>query len=91
MWLEFEDENGRGLCSPDLVLPDLRIVVEAKRTYTLEADAQLSLLYAPVLERLWPGPWRLIVACQHWAGEEKPLLGSFLDAKPGLNYYLRHH
>jgi hypothetical protein len=90
-WLEFEDETGKHLASPDIVLPAERIVVECKRTYTQEADAQLGLVYGPLLECLYGGPWRLVVAAQHWAGPEQPLLGTFLDAKPGMNYYLRHH
>lgn len=89
VWLEWEDEQGRHLAAPDLIVPDLRIAVECKRTYTPEADAQLALLYEPLLSFLWPGQWRLIAASQHWAGDEKPLIGSFLDAAPGLNYYLR--
>ncbi len=90
-WIEWEDDAGKHLASPDLICPELRIAVEAKRTYTEAADAQLALLYRPLLEALWPGPWALIVAAQQWAGPERKLIGSLLDARPGLNYYLRHH
>lgn len=72
-----------------MVVPEDKILVECKRTYTPEADAQLKLLYEPLVNFLWPGDWKLIVACQFWAGEEKELIGSFRSAKPGLNYFLR--
>jgi hypothetical protein len=87
--LEFIDNKGRHLASPDIVLPELRIAVEVKRTYTPEADAQLQLLYLPLLKFIWPGEWKLIVACQFWAGEEKELISTFLSAQPGMNYLLR--
>jgi hypothetical protein len=91
LWLEYEDEQGKRLASPDLVVPAHCLVVECKRTYTPEADAQLALVYGPLLERLFGGTWRFVVASQFWAGPPKDLIGSFLDAGAGLNYYLRHH
>jgi hypothetical protein len=87
--LEYADEKGVHLASPDLVVPELRLVVECKRTYTRVADAQLLCLYHPLLVRLWPGDWKMVVACQLWAGDEKPLIDEIVDAKPGLNYFLR--
>lgn len=87
--MEFSDEAGTHLASPDIVVPELRLVVECKRTYTEVADAQLMLLYHPLLVRLWPGDWKMVVAAQFWAGPEKPLIDEILDAKSGMNYYLR--
>ncbi len=72
----------------DIVIPEERVLIECKRTYTQEADAQLLLVYKPLVDRLWPGGWRLVAACKNWAGEAKPLIASPLDAAVGMNYYL---
>jgi len=89
VWFQYEDNKGTHLACADHVLPDEKMMVECKRTYTPEADAQLSLVYGPLANFLWPGDWKLVVACKFWEGEEKPLIGTFGEAKPGLNYLLR--
>lgn len=57
-WFRFEDNNGPGFCSPDLLFAvgDTLWIGECKLTDWPSADAQLELLYAPVLRPLWPGP-----------------------------------
>lgn len=88
-WLKYSDASGEGWASPDLIIPRERLLIECKRTYTAEADAQLLLVYAPLVEMVWPGGgWRLVVAVKNWAGEAKPLVLSPLQAAQGLNYYI---
>jgi hypothetical protein len=86
--VRFSDQDGEGLASPDIVIPEERLLIECKRTYTREADAQLLLVYRPLVDRLWPGGWRLVAASQFWAGEAKPLLSTPFEAAVGMNYYL---
>jgi len=58
MWLEYEDDNGYGMCSPDIVLDleDRILVLECKLTQTETARLQIFQLYAPVLSRCWNKP-----------------------------------
>lgn len=88
IWLKYWDSNGEGWASPDIVVPELRLVVECKRTYTPAADAQLLLVYKPLLDRLWPADWRMVAASQFWQGPEKPLIHSLQDAGVGMNYWI---
>jgi len=55
-WLAFEDDEGEGVCQPDFVCEERRMVVEAKLSGpTEEAFAQLD-LYRGVLGAWWePG------------------------------------
>lgn len=88
-WVRYSDAKGSGWACPDIVIPDARIIIECKRTYTPEADAQLVLVYWPLVERLWPGGgWKLVAAAKNWAGDYRPLIASPLAASVGLNYYL---
>ena len=87
-WVRYWDQSGEHYCSPDIIIPDLRIVVECKLTRTKEAEAQLQLLYGPVLSWLWPGSWSLVVAAKYWAGDERRVLACPLDAEIGLNFYV---
>lgn len=52
LWFQFEDANGLGFCSPDLVLSlgSEAVILECKLTDCAEAREQLSGLYIPVLE-----------------------------------------
>lgn len=86
--MRYLDQHGEGFASPDIVVPEERLLIECKRTYTPEADAQLMLVYKPLVDRLWPGGWRLVAACRFWAGEPKRLIASPLDAAVGMNYYI---
>ena len=88
IWVKYSDQDGDGWAAPDIVLPEERLLIECKRTYTREADAQLLLVYKPLVDRLWPGSWRMVAACQFWAGDPKPLIMSPFDAAIGLNYYI---
>lgn len=65
-WYKFLDANGVGFCSPDVLLPQqkLLLVLEVKLTDTPQAQEQLLDLYIPVLRQLWPGPIRGIVVAK---------------------------
>jgi len=41
-WWAFEDENGEGVCSPDIYLPALHRVIEVKLSLTWKAFVQLE-------------------------------------------------
>lgn len=86
VWMRYSDKEGSHLACADIVLPGEMILIECKRTYTREADAQLSLLYLPLVSRIWPGSWKLVVVCKYWAGPVKPLIDCPLRAGVGLNY-----
>lgn len=67
-WLEWEDENGYGLCQPDLVLLDPFVVFECKVTFTYrKAYRELRTLYAPLVVRLWEdrGLPKMVQVCRH--------------------------
>ena len=86
LWIRYSDKHGQQLACPDIVIPRELILIECKRTYTQEADAQLWLLYLPLVNRLWPGSWKLVVVCKYWAGPVKRLIPCPLDASVGINY-----
>jgi hypothetical protein len=50
-WFEFEDDNGHGFCSPDLLLVGTKrtLVLECKLSDGAQGWMQVSGLYAPVL------------------------------------------
>lgn len=50
-WFRFEDQNGLGYCSPDLVLRrrGVTVVFECKLANTIVGQRQIMELYAPVL------------------------------------------
>ncbi len=54
LWFRYEDQNGVGYCSPDLVLRlgGVPMVLECKLTDCPDARDQLEGLYLPVLECL---------------------------------------
>ncbi|HXJ94233.1 MAG TPA: hypothetical protein VMT20_15400 [Terriglobia bacterium] len=82
-WIEFEDANGSGFACPDIVLPERKLIVECKLTYTPVADMQLAGLYLPLAKAVWgEGDWRLVVACKRWAGAPKRLLAGFQALPP---------
>lgn len=86
--MQYHDEEGKHYCAADIVFPELRLVVECKRTWTEKAEAQLQLLYMPLLARLWPGLWSGVVVCKFWNGPAKPLLKDLLKAPPGVSHYI---
>jgi hypothetical protein len=51
-WFEFEDANGHGYCSPDLILSqsNLLVILEAKLSFTLDAVPQLD-FYSTIVEK----------------------------------------
>lgn len=59
-WFEFTDVNGRGYCQPDILLYDLSrdqyVIVEIKLSNFQAAQAQITDLYAPVVERATRSP-----------------------------------
>ena len=95
-WVRYLDEDGEGLASPDIVVPEMRLIVECKRTFTVESIAQLVLVYLPLCQFLWSDyarnarPWKLVSACKFWSpeGGEQPLLYDLLSATPGINFYI---
>lgn len=54
-WLEYVDQNGPGICQPDLVmiLPDTLMIFEVKLKQTLKAWDQLD-KYVALCSLLWP-------------------------------------
>lgn len=62
-WFIFEDNNGPGYCSPDLIFEAAGVLwcAECKLTDWAEADFQLARLYLPVLRHIWRGPVRSLV------------------------------
>ncbi len=68
-WIEFEDDNGYGLCQPDVVLLDPFIIFECKARFSYrQAYRELRTLYGPVVVALWGeerlGP-KLVQVCRH--------------------------
>lgn len=74
-WFEFCDSNGKGFCSPDLVLrlPKAVLLLEVKLTWTFEAVAQLFGLYRPILAKVEDQPIFCGVILQGIGRERPPL------------------
>lgn len=57
-WFEYQDANGRGICSPDiLIVPDSDhqlLLAEIKLTTTPLAEAELRGLYLPIVSFIYP-------------------------------------
>lgn len=75
IWVEYEDGNGKGIAAPDAVIlrraPALSLVIEVKLTRSADGPVQLSQLYLPLCQHLWPGRrWGLVHVFKHWAGAE---------------------
>jgi hypothetical protein len=89
-WIAYEDATGEHVACPDIVLPEQKIVIECKLTYTPIADMQLAQLYLPLVKHIWgDAPWKLIVACKRWAGAPKKLITSpAFAAGSEVNYWL---
>lgn len=66
-WIQFEDANGWGLASPDIVLvaPDRVVVLEAKLSQTAAAEHQLVKTYFPLLSLLFAKPVFGIQVCKN--------------------------
>lgn len=66
-WFEFMDENGPGLCSPDLIFRTEAglVVAEVKLTITPRAQRELSLLYLPVVEMWAKERPEGVIVCKH--------------------------
>lgn len=67
LWFEFCDRNGRGFCSPDLIIEgkDEILAIECKLTNYPEAVMQLTNLYRPVLTAVYHRPVRGLVALKY--------------------------
>jgi hypothetical protein len=54
-WYEYEDDNGHGFCSPDLVMPGKvrTLVMECKLSNWREGWEQVEGLYLPVLKMVF--------------------------------------
>lgn len=84
-WFEYGDANGKGWCSPDLLLefPERVVVVEVKLTDTPDAIGQLAGLYLPVVAKALAKPaYGIIIArnltTQTDRGRLRPSLGAAL-------------
>lgn len=66
VWLEFHDASGAGYAQPDffLVGPHSTIVLESKLTETDAGYSQISLLYRPLLWRVFRRPVVGILVCK---------------------------
>lgn len=82
-WIEFVDAGGYGWARPD-ALVELRehvLVIEVKLSHCLDGVEQLTRLYAPLAQFLYPGKnIRCIEACKYIGGVATPLFGSWLGA-----------
>lgn len=67
LWFKYQDFNGVGYCSPDLIVDYVQfvLVIEAKLTDTDEGRAQIEQLYSPVLHMHYKRPVRGILVCKN--------------------------
>lgn len=66
-WFRFIDQNGLGVCQPDIIVrtPVGIAILESKYTWTQAGHLQLEKLYIPVVEKANPGvPAFGIVVCK---------------------------
>lgn len=66
-WFRFLDQNGVGVCQPDILLktPVGTAILESKYTWTPNGHLQLDKLYIPVVEKAYRGtPAFGIVVCK---------------------------
>lgn len=84
-WIQFADSFGPGYACPDIVLPQARIILEAKLSYTPLAIPQIEELYLPLVEAVWPGaPWSRLIVVKYWKGPPPlELLSTLSDARAG--------
>lgn len=70
-WFHFADANGKGWCSPDLLLihQNQAVVFEVKLTDTVDAIGQLANLYFPVLQKALRLPVRGIIVVKNLTPE----------------------
>lgn len=77
LWFRFEDANGIGYASPDLLCWTASgpMIVEVKLTATEEAWDQLRFLYGPLVERWLGVSPQLCVVCKNlrpgWTAEDR--------------------
>lgn len=66
-WMDFYDENGRGLAQVDVfaVLQDKIILFECKLSENLSAHVQLRALYGPLLEYIYERPVVMVQVCKN--------------------------
>jgi len=90
LWLRFEDANGLGWAQPDILVPEENLLVECKLSFTREAEGQISLLYAPLVERLWGRSPKLVCCCKFARAEgPKAPIADWGEASPELSWMLR--
>ena len=68
LWIEYEDENGKGFAQPDHLVWGFGWVMlfECKLSRNVAAVEELQTLYAPLVQELWPeSRLYLIEAFQH--------------------------
>lgn len=88
-WFEFEDDEGRFFCSPDVIIWfDEPVVVEVKTVHCERAWKQLNKLYIPVLKAVYPGRgFRAVEICGEFRPEvywpELTLIGDIERAPRG--------
>ena len=65
-WFRYEDENGSGLCQPDMVLLEPLVIFECKLKYKARAGLwDLRDLYQPIVEHFYESPAKLVQVCKH--------------------------
>lgn len=86
-WYEFRDEDGRGVCQPDLVLllAKLVLVIECKLSDTLAGESQLKDLYLPVCALAHSRPAFGLVICKHVKPWSTQVCGSLEEALHALS------
>lgn len=88
-WFEFEDQNGRGFCQTDLLLPITfgRVaVLECKYTWTWEGLTELEQLYLPVVREALKKDVIGLMVCKKLtpnSGQVSGSLGEALQAAAG--------
>lgn len=74
-WFRFIDQNGLGVCQPDIIVrtPVGIAILESKYTWTAAGHLQLDKLYIPVVEKANPGiPAFGIVVCKVLTSDVNP-------------------
>jgi hypothetical protein len=88
-WIQFEDSNGTGWASPDIVIPSRKILVEVKLSRIDSAIAQVERLYLPLVNVVWgEGPWSRVIVVKYWRGEAAPVITGFPEARSGQTAWM---
>ena len=81
-WFEFEDINGPGVCSPDIVMMmgNLGIIVEVKLSWVEIALRKLNDLYVPVVSAALNARFTPLVVCRNLLPSSPPAAYTVRDA-----------